>query len=674
MSVDSNTSDLINILTKSMDQVSKCSNNSDINAIIRRLLIDFTNSEFATYLLYDKEEQLLYTDKSDKNIQIDMSDAKGLLGNAFLAKKSSVYNHIASEKYYIPEIDNPSNSRIKAQMIIPITSDDNLIGIVRVSRTVRYPKNYTKHDMELIQSLSSFLIKVSNILSSNGKNHYELTADDSKINEEIIKIEEKHNEPKNCDELMLFFSNTVHDIRTPANTLYGFLELIEDKVEDKRLKSFIGNAKESAIFINDMTSSLLERAKDEHQSVGSSLKEVSSIKFFAQIADGFSANMFNKDIEYLIYIDPSIPKKISIEALKLKRVIMNLIGNAYKFTPKDKQIHLSVTYANSKIKISIKDQGIGIDESRQKAIFEAFKQAEDDTSDKFGGTGLGLSISAQYVNDLGGKLLLDSAIDKGSEFYFEIPIEIVDAEVSQKPFKVRQKIITLLTDKKDSADAVMIVKYLTTLGIAKENIIISSTFCVDTTHLICFQHKFDEGILDIAKDKNIEIIIVEESLFALEGIEIFKDITVISQNSYYGDVIHHTVLTEKIIKALVVDDNSINIHLIQAILEDEYCETSAASSGEEALNKFREAYISGNSFDMIFLDKHLPGLSGTDVIKSIRAIEGNQNSHIYAISITGDPHQTDAEKDLFDLLVTKPFKTSEMKEAFHKAVLKQRGA
>ena len=662
-------SNLINIFTKTMDRVSTATSNKEVNTIVKELLLEFTNSEFATFLLYNREKELLYTEDEER-FEISMIHPQGLLGNAYLAKKSAIYNHIASEKYYIAKIDNPQNSRIKSQIIVPIIKDENLIGIVRVSRSIRLIKNYTEHDLDLINSLAPFLIKVALIYSSQ-TTLAEVSLQSTQINKEITKIEKKSHTTQSQEELMLFISNTVHDIRTPANTLYGFLELIESQAKDERLRGYIENAKESALFINQLTNSILDKAKQEYETQKPTLANVNSIKFLSQITNSFSANMLNKNIEYTIFIDPLIPKKIEINSLILKRVLINLIGNAYKFTPKDKSIAFSVKFNQEKssLEFSIQDSGIGIDKSRQEAIFEAFKQAEESTSEKFGGTGLGLSISAQYVKELGGVLSLESEIDKGSNFYFEIPIKIIDSTPSQKSIVSKKKTITLLTNSQKNSELDIITRYITALGIPLENIIISNTLCIDTTHLFCFESMFNEEIKNIVLEKKIELVVIEESLFALKSNTLFDDIPIISKNTYYGDTIYSTLLTEKISRVLIVDDNKINIELIKAILEDEYCQLSTAMTGEEAILAFKNAYLKGEAYDIIFLDKHLHQLSGLEVIQAIRYMEKRKKLHqIYAISITGDPQQTAQERELFDRLVTKPFKNSELKESFRKAL------
>jgi len=663
MKTRGNTSNLINILTNAMDSISKAENNYVINSIIRELLIDFTQSEFATFLLYDHKKQILYTEKEKNSISISMANPQGLLGNAYLAKKVGLYNHIASEKYYLPDVDNPTNSRIKSQLLMPILDKDNLIGIVRLSRSIRYPNNYTRYDLDLIKSLTPFLVKISLILTGNKDSCMNLKLNNSKMNQEISQIE-NNSEEKPSDDNILFISNIVHDIRTPANSLYGFLELIETQIEDKRLREYIQNAKDSASFINTLTDSILDKAKGKYTDNESSLEEVNSIKFFSQIANSFSANMFNKKIDYIIYLDPYLPKKIMIDKIKLKRIIINLIGNAYKFTPSGKRIKFYVLFMeeSQSIKILIRDYGIGIAKDQQENIFKAFKQAEDDTSEKYGGTGLGLAISAKYVKDMGGKLLLKSKVDEGSEFYFSINVDIISDKASQDPFKLTNKKITILTDKRNQYNVILIIKYLTTLGMPRENIVVSHTFCTDTTHLFCFEHKFNENIVEIVDNKSIELLVIEESLFSLN---LDKSIDIISTNTYYGDIIRSIVLTQKATRVLLADDNKINISLLKAILEDEYCELVSVDDGVKALDTLKNAHIDGKPFDIIFLDKYMPSLTGSEVIREFRMFESRKYlKPIYAISITGDPTLSKEDKILFDLHVTKPFKNIDVKKAF----------
>lgn len=654
----------IDILTRAMDEISKASDNEEINRIVEKLLIDFTESDFATLMIFDPDKQMLYGGSKAKVIEISMIDPDGLMGNCFLTKQSAIYNHAVSEKDYIPEFDNPDNDKLRSLMLIPVIKDDNLMGIIRCARTIYNKKSYTNYDLSLLNALSPFLTKVIYILTSAHDLDYQVSMNNA---EDLEIFEEETRSESDLDSNLLFLSNAVHDIRTPANSLYGFLELIEEQIEDKRLKGFIENAKESAQFINSLTDSILDRVRNTHEIQTAKPVVVNTAKFFAQNANIFSGNMFDKKINYLIYIDPLLPKEISIDEFKLKRVIVNLIGNAYKFTPRGKQVSFKVLYdeKNEKIKISVKDKGIGIDKNKQEEIFEAFKQAEENTSEQFGGTGLGLAICSSYVSELGGELKLKSELGKGSKFYFSIPVKINDDAPSYEKFKNLDKKIVILTDNTNDSDAKNIHKYLVSLGMPSEKITITDdSIGNDTTHLFCFQHKFSSELLENTVRNNIELIIVEEELFSLSNNPQFSDLTIMSKNTYYGDIVHSSVFSGKKIKVLISDDNKINIMLLKSILETEYCDISSAIDGEETLEALKSACHEKDPFDIVFLDKNMPLMSGTEVIRLFRDFEQEVCiKPLFSVSITGDPVTSSEEMELYDLFINKPFKKQDVREA-----------
>lgn len=658
-----------------MDLISQTDEPKEIAQIVEKLLQNFSHSDHAALLIFDPDEQTLL-DKGSNNTYT-MINPTGILGEAFLTKSAAIYNHLASEKNYAQHIDNPKSLKLRSQIVLPIVENEELLGIVRTSRSIQYKQPYQQMDLELLSSLHIFLAKIIHILREDKQNIEPINI--SELNTTIAAAAEiPAQETPTPDALMLQLSNTVHDIRTPANSLYGFLELMEEYTEDKRLKEFIEHAKESAKFINVLTDSILEQAKEKHQRDSVTLTAVNSVKFFAQIANIFSADMSAKNIDYIIYIDPLLPREIKIDTVKLKRVLINLLGNAYKFTPKGSHINFKVKYnANEqKIKLSVSDRGIGIDPSRQKDIFKAFEQAEEDTSENYGGTGLGLSISAKYVNELGGKLKLKSVPEEGSRFHFSIPVEVINANPSYNKFINLKKKITLLTNYKKYTNPKNIITYLLELGMSKSNIVITDTLPLDTTHLYCFQHKLSPEILRIAKEKSMEILIIEESLFSLSKNKSLSQYNIISENTYYGDLVHSTAFWENKKKILVADDNKINITLLKSILETEFVEITTASDGLEALNLLKEAYEDSQPYDAIFIDKHMPSISGSDVMQNYRSFENSKgvSEPLFAISITGDPHMDAQEKRLYDLMIKKPFKAASIRAAIEKVVARHKTA
>jgi signal transduction histidine kinase/CheY-like chemotaxis protein len=662
--MENKSSILIQMLTKSMHQISQAKDGKEINRITEKLLLEFTDSDLATLFLFDPVKQALFVEQ-ENNIPLNMLEAEGFLGEAFLTKKAAFYNHVISDKKYIAKIDNPDNMRLRSQIVVPIVEDDNLLGIVRTSRSIHSKKPYSRHELELLSSLEAFLIKIIHILVSNNKAHYKTTIEDTaKINEQIIEVSKNIDQPEVNSSTMMFLSNTVHDIRTPANSLFGFLELIEEQIEDKRLKGFISNAKESAQFINTLTDSILEETKQIHEMEKSKLTTINTIKFFKQITNTFSANMFDKKIHYITYLDPMLPKEIKIDELKLKRVLINLIGNAYKFTPKGKSVYFNVKFNKNdkKLDISVTDEGIGISDEKKKDIFNAFTQTQADTDNHFEGTGLGLSICAKYTNNIGGELKLESKVDEGSKFYFSIPSEIVDKTPSYEKFNNLNKIITILTNDLNSIDAKNIKNTLIDLGMPSEKIFIANKVEKKTTHLFCFQHKITPEILEDCTKNKTGVVLVEEELFSLS--KAYQKFNIISENTYYGDLVHSAVFSGIKTKILIADDNKINIMLLESMLEGEYVEIISTLDGAKALELLKNAHQEKSPFDIIFLDKHMPVVTGSQVIEEFRTHEKkNRLSPIFAISITGDPNLNDKEKSIYDLLVNKPFNKQKVREA-----------
>jgi len=650
-------------LISSIEVVSKAKNKVEICNKIENLLKDLTYSDFATLFIFDKESQMLYSKKIPM-LELSMLEADGCIGKVYLTKSPAIYNHLASDRDYVQEYDNPYNHKLRAQMLIPILEKGELVGVVRVSRAIgTNKKSYVQTDLDALMSIESYLIKIIRTIRLNQQLPvYDVST--KTIQNKIEKIEEK-NDVDNKDDILLFLSNTVHDIRTPANSLYGFLELLEEQIEDKSLRKFIINAKESASFINTLTTTILDAAKNKYEaSNNTTIETVTTVKFLSDIANTFTARMLQKKIHYFIYISPEIPKEIKIDTLKLKRILMNLIGNAYKFTPIKRQIILQVLWnsSNNTIKFSIKDTGIGIEKKDQEKLFKAFTQAQDNTYEKYGGTGLGLAISAGYVSDLGGKLKLKSEVDIGSEFYFDIPVEIVNNTPNYEKFYDLDKDIVILTDYIDGEYPNFIRKYLIAFGMPEEKIIISNKLKKEATHVICFEEKITSEILEAGKLKKFKLLLVEQKLFSLLKNKKIDNIQITSKNTYNADAIYNCVYSKKKIKVLLVDDNKININLLQSMLSTEFVVISTCLDGVSGLNILKQAAENGEKFDIVYLDEHMPGMLGSDLLDAFRSYEKkNHLAPIYAVSISGDPDLSGTNGDIFDLSINKPFNKNEVR-------------
>ena len=658
-------------------KINAASNNIEVNSILQELVNSSLDAEFSSIWYYDANKFALLRERSEEYVRkLDLSEKKGIIYKCFMTKESSLYNYLASDKDYVASIDNPDNIRIKSKIMLPLMDGDTIVGIVTAYNSVNKNKKFFKDDMKILEALSPYIIDTLYKMYRPEKENKQSENIECQAVEKIQKIQDACQNQEDPNDVLTFVSSFVHDIRTPANTLYGFLDLLEDQIEDKRLKSYLNNAKESALFINEMTSSVLDLVSNHKEGSQSVIEEIDTVKFFASIARSFSSNMYSKHITFNIYIDPLLPKTIEIDTLKIKRVLLNLLGNAYKFTPNNKTVEYVVRYIQNtnKIAFSIEDTGIGIAKEKQKDIFRAFKQASDTTTLNYGGTGLGLFISAQYVQKMGGELHLRSAVDEGSNFNFELPIKIVNSETSFNTLENKKTKIAIVMEKHNSFSANNIARYIARMGIEKEAIKpYKNIENVDSSieHIIIFQSKIDYMTLHKSVKNGKKILLVEEDMFSIDQDELCETCDVISEYEYIAPELYKFINIQKSPKVLIVDDDEISVLLIQNILEDEFCELSVARNGKEALDFITQAYKNNSPYSLIYIDNEMPLMNGTEVIRKLREYEQDNNlSGIYTVSTSGNILNDEKDKEVFDLIIGKPFKKDDIKKVLYHVTLR----
>jgi len=679
-----------NFVTQTSQEIQKYNDNIEINKVLEELVTNITGAEYASIWVYDG--QFILTRHRDNGTpkNVSMESKKGLLYECFATKNTVVSNYLASEKSYEAEIDNPDAIKIKSKIMIPIIDGGVFLGIATAYSSVKQIKNFDTNDLEVFKAISPCITNAIYKMQSNKDDIPKNVFVDRRVSnrssepsnfrrrktdsiENLKNIENSRTQTQTPQEVLDYVANIVHDIRTPSNGLFGFLEILEEQIDDARLKKYISHAKESASLINELTTSILDGVSTKRELSQSKSETVCSFKFFAQIAEIFSSNMYKKQICYNIFIDPALPKEIEVESIKLKRIIMNLIGNAYKFTAKGKSIEFSVRYKqkDKKIHIFVKDTGIGIAKEKQEQIFEAFKQAEENTSLEFGGTGLGLAISAGYVKDLGGKLLIDSELDKGSTFYFDIPIEVKNDKNKFTPINNKDIRVSILMRDKNLFVANHISRYLVKMGIDIDRIEMVSelkNISDNTTHIISFENFLSGELFSFVKSKKCKMIVVEENFLSLSK-DNLDGASLISQYGYYADTLYSFVDVKTKPKVLIVDDDKLSVTLIEAMLSDELCEIDVAYDGSFGLDLLTEAMDEGNPYDVVYLDTNMPVLSGKEMLRRYRELEKqNALSPIKAVSISGDIYDENDKQNDFDIYVGKPFDKQLIKKAYLDAV------
>ena len=648
---------------------------------IEKMCIEAFSAEWAIVWFKDMESDELYSQTVDKSTKIQISTKKGLISQSYNSKKAILFKHAVTEREYDDSIDNALNVNQKDIIFAPVVAKNGtIIAIFQISNNIKDIQQFTEGDLGKLGVINTHITPILKLIQNGTLDTTNLNHSPKVFNSKLEEtIKQLTLEKEQAEHAMVsstrFLAEVAHEIRTPMNAVMGFLELlqIDETDEDKQL--YLDTAIKSGAMMVALVNDLLDFAKIEQGMMELESLVFNPIEEYTSMGPLFSSRMKKSDIIFHTFIDPNMPVKIKSDPHRVKQILSNLIGNSVKFTPKNGKILLSVLYDNKKqaITFSVMDTGKGIAKSQQKKIFEAFKQENSSTSREYGGTGLGLSISQKLANLYGSTLQVESQEGKGSTFFFSLPLDekIIDNAMRYDTSLYNNIEIKLIFKETCQTTASILRKYFDAFKIPTKqinNLDNWESVETDTTHIFCGKDTIDKEAIQEMLEHGIIVIIMKDDIFKnyKEGLKgaIHELPYAFGPDKLYNVIFGRDLLREmsdssgKKIVALVVDDNTINIQFLKAVLGRLGVDIEGAEDGKVAVKAYSQAIKNGQGYNIIFMDEHMPIMTGMEATQKILEIEKKKGyAHTPIIGLSGDSTEEHRMRSIeagMDDSITKP--------------------
>ena len=506
-----------------------------------------------------------------------------------------------------------------------------------------------------------------------------------------------------------FLANMSHEIRTPMNAVLGMLHLVQLSSLNLRQRDYVSKAQTAAKSLLSLLNDILDYSKIDAGKLQLDVHPFELEPLMQDLGVVLSGNQGDKNVEVLFDLDSTLPESLIGDSLRLQQVLINLAGNALKFTLTG-QVIVSVELlqrldAAVRVRIAVTDSGIGISDEQTGRIFEGFNQAETSTTRRFGGSGLGLVICKRLVALMGGDLRVESEVGVGSRFWFNITLGVDGAHAVADATVVDRQLRLLVADDNQLAGE-LLVRTVAALGWQADLVGGGIDAVKRISESVRAGQPYDVVLMDWrmpdldglnaarlirgAKDSLPLPVVVMVTAYGREVLAearetgeapfagfLTKPITPKQLNEVVlralnADNMHPPEIEEPAAKPaarlaglnlLVVEDNALNRQVAEGVLRAEGAQVQLAEGGIEGVKR---ATTSGIPFDAVLMDIQMPDIDGFEATRRIRA--NPRFSSLPIIAMTANASNADRQACLAAGMndhVGKPIDVEQLVSALH---------